>query len=275
MGNNGYSSTISTTGTTIEYNIYPCNNDICFIRFDFVAASLPITATTGACAGSIAITSPTGSNPSTICGDNKNYHMYSEVGRQTSATKLTITLGTTTTTRTWKIKVSQIECGSVMAPPSGCTQYYTGTGGTIESFNFNGGLVVAGVNYLMCFRKEEGTCGMVFAVDEGTSTPNPFCLPTSGGTTQVTSDNCLVSVQSRNVLCKEMYLKFSNSVSGSATGGIQCGIKLNSITAQANNSLYYTKGTPYSVQFVTIGSDMNGATGFKLNYLQRSNCDTP
>ena len=40
--------------------------------------------------------------------------------------------------RSWEIKVTQIECCNPGRPyDSGCFQYFTGTTGRIESFNFN------------------------------------------------------------------------------------------------------------------------------------------
>ena len=53
--------------------------------------------------------------------------------------KLEFTFSTTVTTvsRSWEIKVTQIECSSLARPyDAGCLQYFTGTTGRLTSFNF-------------------------------------------------------------------------------------------------------------------------------------------
>ena len=40
------------------------------------------------------------------------------------------------TIRTWDIKVTQIPCGSVRRPSSGCLQYEEGLTGRITTFNY-------------------------------------------------------------------------------------------------------------------------------------------
>ena len=65
--------------------------------------------------------------------------VYVEVGKDAGATAtLAFTFGTSTTvSRLWEIKVTQIECSNRGRPTdSGCLQYHTGISGRIESFNF-------------------------------------------------------------------------------------------------------------------------------------------
>ena len=40
--------------------------------------------------------------------------------------------------------------------PADCTQYFTGTTGTIQTYNFAGGQLIAGVDYTNCVRQELG-----------------------------------------------------------------------------------------------------------------------
>ena len=42
----------------------------------------------------------------------------------------------TTTPKTWKIKVSQIECDNPNAPDKGCHKWLTGASGNVKSYNF-------------------------------------------------------------------------------------------------------------------------------------------
>ena len=66
--------------------------------------------------------------------------VYVDIGMDTGATaKLEFTFSTTVTTvsRSWEIKVTQIECSSLARPyDAGCLQYFTGTTGRLTSFNF-------------------------------------------------------------------------------------------------------------------------------------------
>ena len=64
---------------------------------------------------------------------------YVEVGPDTGATAtLAFTFGTSTLSRSWDIKVTQLECSSTSRPASGCLQYFTQSSGRIESYNFPG-----------------------------------------------------------------------------------------------------------------------------------------
>jgi len=282
LQNNGYPSAITTASQTITYTINACSDDICFLRFDFISNTLPQTTTTatGVCLGAFTVTSPTGTNPPAICGNNANYHMYSDVGRSSSATTVAVTTGTGSTSRTWKVKVSQIECTNPNKPPSGCTQYYTASSGTIESYNFNGGLLPTGLAYTICFKANAGACGMSYAVDQGTTTPNPFCLPTSGTpnaqTGAPTTAPCTTNPNARTVACQEGRIEISG-VPGTAGTGTYCGTKLNNIAATGtslttSSGTIVTEGVPFQVAVVSVGSDVKGSTGFKINYTQRSAC---
>jgi hypothetical protein len=44
--------------------------------------------------------------------------------------------GTSSSTRQWEIKATQIPCASNVRPASGCLQYHTGLTGRFETFNF-------------------------------------------------------------------------------------------------------------------------------------------
>ena len=43
---------------------------------------------------------------------------------------------TTSTTRQWEIKATQIPCGANYGAPDGCLQYHSTRTGTIQSFNY-------------------------------------------------------------------------------------------------------------------------------------------
>ena len=86
--------------------------------------------------------SPAGNTvyPPIICGVNTGQHMYLDAGKSSTANMaITNTFSTTTTfSRYWSIKISQIECDSPAVPPeSTCLQYFTGATGIVKSFNFD------------------------------------------------------------------------------------------------------------------------------------------
>ena len=63
--------------------------------------------------------------------------MYIDIGADSgdSAT-LSFSFSGTSTSRTWDIKISQLECSNYNAPPSTCLQYHTTITGRIETFNY-------------------------------------------------------------------------------------------------------------------------------------------
>merc|ERR1712027_91689 len=272
--NDGYPSSITTASKSIDYAIKPLSGDICMIRFDFQAMNIGITATTGVCKDTFTVTGTAGVNPPVICGDNAGYHMYVESGKKTSDVKAVMATNTDTTSRSWNIKISQIECDNPNKPPTDCVQYFDCGAGTIQSWNFNGGLMVAmKAQYSICFRPNTGACGVAFRVDSGTTTPNPFCLPTKDGgkdqTSASTTAPCTTNPDSRHSKCSHAGISFSGldqHVDASAPGtekmgNFLCGTNLNPIADKTSNSVVFNRG--FIIQVIgTDASDVKGANGF-------------
>ncbi len=59
--------------------------------------------------------------------------------------------------------------------PADCVQYFTGTAGTIKSYNFDGNELLNSQRYTNCIRQEEGYCSISYTSSPGTS-PDPFQL---------------------------------------------------------------------------------------------------
>merc|ERR1712115_341774 len=88
----------------------------------------------------------------------------------------------TTTTRKWQIKVTQYECGNMMAPEQDCLQYLTASTGTIASFAFDTtqSTTVAATQYHLsnqyydiCIRRARGYCSLCFSPEiTSTTTTN-------------------------------------------------------------------------------------------------------
>ena len=54
-------------------------------------------------------------------------------------------------------------------------QYFTGTAGTVKSYNFAGGQILAGQRYNNCIRTEKGYCAIQWK-ESSTTSPDPFSL---------------------------------------------------------------------------------------------------
>jgi len=112
------------------------------------------------------VTSPGSVTPPTICGTNDGQHMY--VDASDSCNILSFQLAGTGK-RSWEIKVTQLNCNFNNLAPSGCTQYHYGSvEGTIQSFNYVGGLHLAKQNQKICIRRELNMCRICYATAMGT-----------------------------------------------------------------------------------------------------------
>ena len=75
---------------------------------------------------------------------------------------LAFTFSTSSTvSRTWEIKASQIPCGANYKAPDGCLQYFVGQTGRVMTFNFQvstNQIHLPNQNYGICIRQEAGHC---------------------------------------------------------------------------------------------------------------------
>ena len=61
------------------------------------------------------------------------------VDSSTACNDLNFLLGTSSTAKTWSIRITQLECTSDILAPSGCTQYFYGDdSGTVKTYNYAG-----------------------------------------------------------------------------------------------------------------------------------------
>jgi hypothetical protein len=208
--------------------------------------------------------------------------MYIETGRQ-SPTGATITIanaGTAASTpaRTWKIRVTQIECGNPARAPTDCLQYYTGPAGSFTSYNFqggSGGALSNGQNYNICFRQEEGYCSIQYSLADVTAPAVAFSVDNSittasrqGGTT------CAIA----EITIPSSFLHVATTASMPATvasnGDTFCGVYFNEQNSQIRNGAIVSNITPFVVGVYTLtGATATTAVpslgvGFHLNYNQ-------
>jgi len=159
ISNVGYPSTVtSATSGSCTYTINYCSTEICQIRLYFNKMVLAQPTASSGLIDTWVTAGPTSNNPPAIGGTNTGYHMYFEVAPATSSSTITVNIATsdTSTARSWNVKVDQIECYNKAKAPTGCTQYFTSTAGTMDSYNYsNGELPAQEVSY--CVRKNAGT----------------------------------------------------------------------------------------------------------------------
>lgn len=255
--NNKFPSTllVPTTSQTITYTINPVTKDICQLRFDIIAMNLAILTTAGTCTDSLVITSPSGVNPPSICGKNAGLHLYSDVGRSTTATKAVITAAASTTfQKTWRIKISQIECDNPSRAPSGCLQFFTALSGTVQSYNFgntdtSSNVMLANLDYTTCFRPAKGMCGVILKVDPSVTTPSIAGFHFDTTTTAIVDGAC-------------------NGGRLTFGGKPHCGQKLNPTTSATANAPV-TGGFDYSIHtFANTVTSPATASGFKFIFSQ-------
>merc|ERR1711971_481848 len=183
-------SSVTTLTSPCKYTICPASTDICRIRFDFttmvlaggVAGSITAAATAVGAAGTLngpnvgdcvddqfSISGGLGRGSPTICGTNTGYHMIVDADStaNTCHTALFNIGGTTSTSRSWNVLVTQYACGDTdKSGWPGCLQYYTATSSSIQNFGFPPTItaVTSAVTHLsnqhydICIRRASGYC---------------------------------------------------------------------------------------------------------------------
>ena len=191
--NPNYPSSYTPTSTgNCQFTINKSSSDICQLRIDFQTLS-GFSETAGACSDKLATEGQTGKNPPTVCGTMTGYHMYTEFGTTSTDTiKLTLTYGSTTTAKTWNMLLRQISCDATWKAPTDCVQYFTGSTGTIQSYNFAGGQLLQGMYYTNCIRTESGYCGIQYKESTG-QTPDTFDMFPDSTNAEASSGGCPVS----------------------------------------------------------------------------------
>merc|ERR1719422_2088736 len=183
-------TSFSTTNDRDPCTYTYCKNsdDVCKLRIDFetmvIADPFTITPATagetdlngfsvGDClTDTLTIGVPGMTSPPVICGYNTGQHMY--VPACPSCVTITLDIDTATSaTRNWQIKVTQYECGSLMAPEENCLQWHTETSGTFATFNWDTTQTAAtsvpnqfhlsDQYYDICFRRTRGYCSICFS----------------------------------------------------------------------------------------------------------------
>ncbi|RWS24030.1 uncharacterized protein B4U80_09096, partial [Leptotrombidium deliense] len=179
--NPGYPSSFNGTNdcALTVYKAFPYR--ICQLRLDFLDFETN-RPTNGECDSDRLFISGHNANSMipTLCGRNTGQHMYVNVDNVEGPFMVRM-MTSGSGQRRWNIHISQIECNNPSRAPSNCLQYYFGTRGTIQSFNYESTRLppqlttlapgapiptdasyLNGMDYAMCFRKEGGFCTQTY-----------------------------------------------------------------------------------------------------------------
>ena len=187
-----------------------------------------------------------------------------------------------------------MDCFCSSAPPSGCTQYFTGAAGVIKSYNYGTDddyHHLAAQVYTICVRRESGYCkigyipsndGNSFYLSFNPNTANSVFKSRAGESGCVAD---FISIpRGRNSLhggglgCLTAPVSTPPQIASFAVETINryCGQRLNCVSGSVENSWIYSDVLPFE-----IGVELNGAEpstgpapdnknrGFSLDYLQQ------
>jgi len=305
--NNSY-AIISSYSTSSDddpctYTFCKTNSDVCKLRIDFdtMVLTSPNTmsstsvytdsTTVGDCGtDSLTVSNPGGPNPPTICGYNTGQHMFVPASDSCNQINIDIDTGSTSTTRKWQIKVTQYECGNMMAPEQDCLQYLTASSGTIASFAFDttASTTVATTQYHLsnqyydiCIRRARGYCSLCFSPEiTSTTTTNVASFGISAGSvapaqTAASGSYCsgvtTISPTAASNVGYGDYLEIvrlqdgtgSSTASGPATISRICGAIFDATTTsdQTTHATACTYATPFRVGVHFDNDDAIGAPG--------------
>ena len=199
LNNTYFASTDSDTSPCL-FSVCKASEDVCQIRlgFDTFDIAQPSTSNLGddnpnsrtQCTDAQFTATSDGPNAPTICGTNTAYHMILDARDDCNTLSFT---WTSSTTRSWNIHIMQIACTATWKPPQGCLQYFTGTTGYIQSYNYAGGYHLASQNYNNCIRTESGYCSIAYTAVSTTSFQVSLISPTAApAAIGAVGDSCIL-----------------------------------------------------------------------------------
>ncbi|XP_047472573.1 uncharacterized protein LOC125027533 [Penaeus chinensis] len=143
---------------TCEYKVQfdDASGNICQIRYQHISNELVGPSSLGVC-NNDKLVFKEDQKSTYFCGTApSDYHWLVETSGTASPHTFTITTDTTSSNRRYAILVSWIPCS--VRIPGMCGMYFTGTSGTVSSYNFGNNYYLAGLKYSVCFRKDRGYC---------------------------------------------------------------------------------------------------------------------
>ncbi|XP_050423186.1 uncharacterized protein LOC126834970 isoform X2 [Adelges cooleyi] len=145
------------------------NRNVCQLRLDLEEFSLRGPHKyLGSCRQDrliVSTTLPNGIGISELCGNNSGQHLYFPVDPKAGGSSVSLMMMTSQSSRyVWKVRITQIDClaDPQAVAPTGCLQYHTSLSGTIQSFNYAGGMYQSGLDYAICIKRSVNTCRVEF-----------------------------------------------------------------------------------------------------------------
>jgi len=162
LQNPDYPSTYAKD-SSITYKVSKLDSDICFLRLDFEMFDVVAQPVSALCAvgDHLSITSSSGLDYPSVCGNLAGSHMYISMGGgdgDTTDIKVNLVGEQPGETRKWEIKVAQLPCFSAYSPPEGCTQWFTKPSGTIQDWAGADDMLQDSLDYNVCVRQNMGYC---------------------------------------------------------------------------------------------------------------------
>jgi len=303
-----YLTQASTTAPTspCSYTICPVSTSVSRIRLEFntfviagpgavTAATLTTVSTWGQCLTDTFSVSSSGKAAPLICGTNTGQHMIVDSNGVDCVTA-NFNFGGGTTSREYSIHVMQFEAGNVMGGPPGCLQFFTGSTGTVSSFNWQttASVHLANQDYNVCVRRPKDICAICW------SETAAFATGTTKGTFGVGVTSAAITTDSlTGTNCATDFVVIPNGVSKTSTtatafGSIatvttngasrRCGRLLDTAaTSVCSNVVPFTLGVVFdSIEVATIAgataqantnegsagatNDPLGTNGFNLGF---------
>ncbi|XP_048521994.1 uncharacterized protein LOC109540096 [Dendroctonus ponderosae] len=178
----------SSDSSSCGFTISKANANVQQLRIDFVDLDLA-GPTNGTCMDERLVISGQNANDQipVICGYNTGQHVYVDVS-QLSGPVAIMVLSTTGAQKRFKLKICQFS-DTCQTSQGNCLQYYTGTSGVIQSFNYDRAAMFSrstpgyfnNLNYAVCIRREAGYCSITYS-----SQNYPFQLVNSLPNGQIT-----------------------------------------------------------------------------------------
>jgi len=187
--NNTYFASNDEDSSPCTFSVCKADDDICLIRLNFDTFNIAQPSTNypednnpngrTQCQKAQFSANSAGPSAPVICGTNTGYHMILEARDDCNTLSFT---WTSASPRTWNIQIMQISCTAAWRPTAGCLQWFTGSTGTIASYNYAGGVHLANQEYTNCIRAEQGKCSISYAATSSTFSVNlitPVANPTN------------------------------------------------------------------------------------------------
>jgi len=272
--NNTYFKSDGSETSPCQFEVCKCSSDICQIRLGFDSFDIlqPSTNQPGdaipnqrtQCINAQFSASSDGQAAPIICGTNTGYHMILDA--RDDCNKLTFTWSSSGT-RTWNIHVMQIACTDKWKPPEGCLQFFTGTTGTINSYNYLGGTHLANQKYSNCIRAERGYCSISYSSTSFELSDTASTSPTSP--TAFLGDSCT----------QDYIIIAGGGATADANTNFDrfCGPRLNLDAASTIAAAILTNKMPFHLGVVFDGTELDVTTpaaltenskGFEISYTQ-------